>query len=315
MNRTPAPDRRLHPRPDARAFTLIELLVVISIIALLISILLPNLSNVRRHGRATVCLAHLQTLGQGLVMYSTDHRDQLVPGRLPKIDNDNWRALVLGGWKYRPTFLAMMGTNVGIRPFDDPMPGKTRTDRHGEPGDRQNYASGVYVCPSVADWTDERNGSYGYNYQFLGNSRLKHPADAGSFKNWPVNISHIRSPSTCVAVGDSLGTAAAYPTDQRLPYVNNSRDSAAFGNEGFNLDPPRLDPDRGEIAERRGFRSAADDRHLGRANILWVDAHASVESLHSIGYRSDADGAVRTDGNNALWSASGRDETWILRQP
>ncbi|MBN2560888.1 MAG: type II secretion system protein [Phycisphaerae bacterium] len=301
---------RLHAAPVV-GFTLIELLVVVAIISILAAVLLPSLSAARQRGYATKCLANLQSLGRGLVMYSTDHRDQLVPGRLPKLDNDHWRALVLGGWKYRPTFLAMMGTNVGIRPFDDPMPSKNMTDRFGEPGDQQNYSSEVYVCPAVADWTDERNGSYGYNYQFLGNSRLRDSSDPWSFKNWPVTISHVRSPSTTVAVGDSMGTAAAFPRDQRVPYSNNSRDPQAFANEGFNLDPPRLDLANGEIADHNdGNRSAVDPRHLGRANILWADAHASSMTLNQLGYQVADDGVVGTEGNNGLWCPTGRDEAW-----
>lgn len=297
---------------QAAAFTLIELLVVISIVTVLMALLLPGLSGARQRGRATVCLANLRTLGQGLVMYCTQHRDQFVPGRLPKLNDDHWRALVLGGWKYRPTFLAMMGTNVNIPPFDDPMPSKTMTDRFGQPGDRQDYASKVYVCPSVAHWTDERNCSYGYNYQFLGNSRLLDSADPWSFKHWPVTTTEVRSPSTTVAVGDSMGTAAAFPPSQRVDYVNNSRDPQVFANEGFNLDPPRLDLDNGEIADYHfGNRSAADPRHLGRSNILWLDAHASSMTLEQLGYQVNPDGVIDTDGDNSLWSLTSRDEAWI----
>ena len=294
------------------AFTLIELLVVMAILSLLVAILLPGLSVARQRGHATVCLANLQTLGKGLTMYSTDHDDQLVPGRLPRVDNDNWRALVLGGWKYRPTFLAMMGTHVGIAPFDDPMPSRTLYDRFGERGDQQNYSSRAYVCPLVADWTDERNGSYGYNYQFLGNSRLLDDADPLSFKNWPVSTSRLLSPATLVAVADSAGTAASYPRDERLSYLNNARDASRMGNEGFNLDPPRVDAVNGEMAGlEEGHNSAADDRHLGRVNVLWVDTHASAMTIEQLGYRVEANGVVRQDGNNSLWTPSHRDEAWI----
>ncbi len=53
-------------------FTLIELLVVISIIAMLISILLPSLKTAREQARQTVCLAHISNLGSSLRVYESD---------------------------------------------------------------------------------------------------------------------------------------------------------------------------------------------------------------------------------------------------
>ena len=261
-----------------RAFTLIELLVVVAVIGLLISILLPALSNARQQARATKCLAHLRVLGQGLTMYWSDFRDVLVPGRLPKIDDCNAYADILGGRKYRPTFVAMMSPAVSAPPFDDPMPCKGMKDSHGEDGDRQDYSYEVYVCPSVPDWTDERNGAYGYNYQFLGNSRLFDTNDVRSYKNWPVQITRVRYPARTVAAGDCMGTAAGFPPAERGEYENNTNEAWRFGDEGFNLDPPRIDPLNGEIAGYKHdppVRSAAHARHRGVANILWVDAHAS----------------------------------------
>ncbi|RIK69180.1 MAG: hypothetical protein DCC65_00065 [Planctomycetota bacterium] len=303
---------RRPPPATARScgFTLIELLVVISIVAIVIAILIPALSSARQSSIGQVCLANLRTLGQGLTMYSTDHHDHLVPGRLPRVDNDNWRALVLGGWKYRPTFLAMMGTNVGIQAFDDPMPSRFLIDRFGERGDKQNYSSKVYVCPAASEWTDERNGSYGYNYQFLGNSRLSDSSNLFSFKYWPVSVTRIRDTSRTVAVADSMGTAATYGSSNRWPYQNNAEDGHRFGNEGFNLDPPHINTSNGEAAGYPDKRTAVDPRHLGKAATLWVDTHASVERPEALGYHISPDGAFRFDGNNALWSGTGQDVPW-----
>ncbi len=297
-------------RRSAAGFTLIELLVVMAIIGLLLAILLPALSTARRTGLGSVCTANLRTLGQGLTMYSTEHADQLVPGRLPKLDADHWRALVLGGWKYRPTFLAMMGTNVNLPAFDEPMASQGLVDRFGQPGDQQDYSHKVYVCAAAANWTDERNGAYGYNYQFLGNARLSDPGDAFSFKNWPVKVTKIRDASKTVAVADCMGTAATFAASERKEYINNGRDAHLRGNEGFNLDPPRIDQALGEAAGFPSQRTAVDPRHNGKGAVMYLDTHCDLQTPEALGYRTNSDGSFRFDGNNALWSGSGRDVAW-----
>jgi prepilin-type processing-associated H-X9-DG protein len=296
-------------------------MVVVAIIGLLMAILVPALSSARRIAKSTVCLTRLRTAGQGLTLYANDNHDVLVPARLPKINEEHWRLRVVGGVKYRPTFFTIMASQIGLQPFDDPQPSKSLVDRSGQPGDRQNYSNEAYVCPEVRDWVDERNGCYGYNYQFLGNARLLADADLKSYKNWPVQSSWIRSPSQCVAVADCLGTAASFPRYQRAPYEDNEPgDSAsgrtvnARGNEGFNLDPPRVDPEHGELASHKAgkeARSALHERHGRKGNVLWVDNHGSSETLESLHYDVQEDGVVTFDGDNRLFSADQSDEAWV----
>ena len=59
-------------------FTLMELLVVVSIMALLMSIMLPGLTNAREQGKRVVCMANMKNLTDGWFIYSMDHDDHLV---------------------------------------------------------------------------------------------------------------------------------------------------------------------------------------------------------------------------------------------
>jgi prepilin-type N-terminal cleavage/methylation domain-containing protein/prepilin-type processing-associated H-X9-DG protein len=68
-----------------RGFTLIELLVVISIIAVLLSILMPALGIVREQGRRMVCAQNEKNMGLGLFVYANDN-----DGKLPMNDVNRW---------------------------------------------------------------------------------------------------------------------------------------------------------------------------------------------------------------------------------
>ncbi len=70
--RTIIPGRRIHA--NRTAFTLVELLVVISIIALLISLLLPALAEARALAESTVCLSNQQQLALSNLEFSQIHQ-------------------------------------------------------------------------------------------------------------------------------------------------------------------------------------------------------------------------------------------------
>jgi len=58
-----------------RAFTLIELLVVISIIAVLMSILMPALGKVKEQAKKVVCGTNLHQQGVGFMAYAADYNN------------------------------------------------------------------------------------------------------------------------------------------------------------------------------------------------------------------------------------------------
>ncbi|HUU84811.1 MAG TPA: prepilin-type N-terminal cleavage/methylation domain-containing protein [Phycisphaerae bacterium] len=71
--------RKRAARRRAPGFTLIELLVVVSIIALLISILLPSLRSAREQAKAVACMATQSGLARGAATYTSEWNDWL-PG-------------------------------------------------------------------------------------------------------------------------------------------------------------------------------------------------------------------------------------------
>lgn len=81
-----------------KAFTLIELLVVISIIALLIAILLPALSNAREQGQRVACLSQMSQMQAAQVMYAQDNDDELIKSYKNYASVHLWMPMFGRGW-------------------------------------------------------------------------------------------------------------------------------------------------------------------------------------------------------------------------
>jgi prepilin-type N-terminal cleavage/methylation domain-containing protein len=81
------------------AFTLVELLVVISIIALLVSMLLPSLASAREATRRTICAANQRGSLVALNSYSVDYKGLYPFHRFPS----NWGTYDAGGRPYQYT--------------------------------------------------------------------------------------------------------------------------------------------------------------------------------------------------------------------
>lgn len=67
------------PKRSQPAFTVIELLVVLAIIAVLLSLLFPTLTQVRSKAYSVKCKSNLRQLGQMLLIYQNTNRGWLYP--------------------------------------------------------------------------------------------------------------------------------------------------------------------------------------------------------------------------------------------
>ncbi|HBG28110.1 MAG: hypothetical protein A2Y10_00890 [Planctomycetes bacterium GWF2_41_51] len=277
-------------------FTLVELLVVISIIAVLLGVLMPVLSKARAGGQTTICLANVRRLAIAGAMYVQDYKE-FPPFRMTNDGSPNGSKFVNKYGREMPRWQWFF--DQGIGPVITPS--KYLTDTKKTFGDKDSLimTNQYFFCPSFKfmdyNANDIRNGSYGYNYQYLGNSNV---AD-GKYVNYPVPLSRIIRPSETVIIADGRGAG--------IPH----------GVHSYTLDPPK-------IARSTGFQtfafyksgaaiqqSPADPRHSNRANASFVDGHAKSMSLTSLGYVLDDNKQILPDdprGSNCLWSGTGKDE-------
>jgi len=68
--------KMLKSKTHNAGFTLIELLVVISIIALLLSIMMPSLNKARDAARKVVCMSNTRQIVTGVNVYAANHKDK-----------------------------------------------------------------------------------------------------------------------------------------------------------------------------------------------------------------------------------------------
>lgn len=292
-----------------RAFTLVELLVVVAVIGTLMSILLPSLQSARRSARTTTCASNLRQLGIGWTMYADHSSGSVVPGRPGRFADPTRNVYWVGnGYQYRPRWFVTMGAEMGFFAFERPSPDPADDNRKQVDGSR------VFLDPEQPDRINNRNYAYGYNFQFLGNTRFKGGQESRGFINFPVQIGRINGAMTVLAA-DGLGTAAGKPANARTDYrPDGSADLFAIGNHAWSLDPPRLTAtsDYCDDANRAPeHRSAPEMRHNGRANVLWCDGHVATATYKALDYVENADGSIAATHSNAtnrFFSGSGRDD-------
>jgi len=77
-------------KPSRHAFTLIELLVVVAIIAVLISLLLPAVSRIKRQAKITECASNLRQICMGMNIYALNNNGQFPTLSMPGTGGNLW---------------------------------------------------------------------------------------------------------------------------------------------------------------------------------------------------------------------------------
>ncbi|HEX7010082.1 MAG TPA: DUF1559 domain-containing protein [Phycisphaeraceae bacterium] len=231
--------KTIHLERRIPAFTLIELLVVISIIALLISILLPSLSSARAAARTLQCLSQQRQIGIAFAAYQNAYDGFFVPerdpGTLPSdIDDLLWPAVLMKEGCLTPIGL------IYKCPEYDSTPGIPDFETISNPpytGTRWSYIH------------------YGYNFANIGTSARLYPS-GDPRRSLPARIDQITDPSRTIVTVDSF----------RIDMLSAGYQLGAYGAYDQFITAP-------------GAGSIGHGRHRNAINTFWVDSHATTISV------------------------------------
>lgn len=243
------------------AFTLIELLVVISIIALLVTILLPALQSARASGRAIACGSNMRQFGIGLSVFQNDFDGKLVmvdpdcSGYTGNNSHDRWYVQVVNeGYLSNPTTNVFQRWDVNkIELLNCPETGpKFEIDALGnldktsysmntrlggvgqswERLDQQLAGTGGYVWPGITDVIGPSETVYIGEQRFRSPTSYSHggfiPVEATQSAPWrEVGDHHVSSANYLFMDGHvdraepGLVSLGAVPADVSGPDVKN----------------------------------------------------------------------------------------------
>ncbi len=124
------------PSRQRAAFTLIELLIVVAVIALLLSILLPALSQARQSTLRVTCQSNLRQQLQGTMMYASEYKDAL-----PVAKNYDWE---------QTRYTKLVHANYIQEALIPYLGGQKRADIPVDPAQFKIVAfAKVFRCPAV----------------------------------------------------------------------------------------------------------------------------------------------------------------------
>jgi len=236
-------------RPAYCGFSLIELLVVVAIVMLLLSILLPGLSQARKHAREVFCATNLRTWAQAFHLYANDY-----DGALPHTD-DRTRNRPVNAYdpdhpEHECCYIDVLPPLMGRKPWRTFAEGGKPTDD-------------IWQCPDARPLPDE---AYGLGYEpsvegyhsYAMNSYLEHDFSFGQEEGQTEFDPSFLKLNRCQAPGKTL-----------LMFEQTLDPSRTRGQEGGHKAAGRFTAeDARALAERHAHLRG----QLG-ANVIMVDGH------------------------------------------
>lgn len=269
-----------------KGFTLIELLVVIAIIAMLLAILMPALSKVKKIAQRVVCATNLKGLGTAQTVYANDYEDQYAVQNVTA--QQPWDTATEGFHNPAKTWPATQGITVGaslyllvreadVSPKSFVCGAGGQTAYEGQNGNALDitelwdfgvYAEGVAATNGISQADGPMNHvSYSYQmpYGALG-GKCRYAADT------------------------TRGASFAVMADKNPWYDPKLKpaSSGGFGPQTY-LDYVRQIVPYWERDAQRYEIDAANCYPHGREgqNVLFADGHASYEKTSDVGVKHD----------------------------
>lgn len=236
-----------------KAFSLVELLVVVTIIALLVSILLPSLNRAKREVKNVNCQSNVRQLGLANFGYALENEGRLVPAakdiHLSHNGHHRWHG-------YREH------ANDPFYPLRGPLASYLAD---GEVKQCPSFTE-FYTGPVQSESYEKGNGGYGYNLVYLGSQNWKPGLYMAQANARTTMLEEIGSPAGTLMFADTAILHQVSGVTRTIEY-------------SFTQAPYHLI--NGEIVISLMPQPSLHFRHEGRNNITWADGHVTDEDIAS----------------------------------